>query len=863
MIFRISLLIVSLVVMPAAMGQVLTEWVENNPGNDPAKIALGYPTPIPVDTPLPFDGFRTYAGIHMRHQDLAATTPWVHGVEIGTTHKGRTIWAYRLGDGDFEMIYGLPEPATLTNGGIHSREWQSPEVVTGILELMATHEDDNHFYDYLRDNVNMIVIPSLNIDGFMQTQRFPSLNYLQSDINDPSFSPRDGRMRRKNMLGADEDLFTVGDHLEGVDGNRNNAPFWNTNPSRSSSDSRSLVHHGASPQSEPETQALEAAANLGPIEQLRLYTDVHSFSQVHFWHNNGNARLATLTENVLNLFSNYHQTLPGNKYYAFNGQNNVAFNSGIGTTAEHFTQVYQVPSWTLEVEPSQGHPNLPGAGADYGGQNVNGHDGFILPESEIKRVREGLAQTFAATYYHQAGPANIQAMRFIDVETQAVVFEAEWDRVDDSSRVLYTNQLQPLQISRDYIFWVAYSKPMRWRINGEISAFPGLSSGFLSVFGGTDVNDQTLTTNIASTAWRNQPGDAPGGYLNYEDDAVAIAFNYPLDVNNSFIVNGVVEGTIRNLTWDITAAIIDSNPATIPYWQSGHWNNVENTAGVQGDYGGEDATVKLQLTDEELPSPFVLEPGTAAAWGDPDRVGEGFILEMLSETLAVMFWFTNDDEGGQDWYIGVGEVRGNRILFPRVLRVSGGVFGEDFDPDLVSEEIVESAKFIWSDCDHGSMDWRIGTRHGRQNLARLTSILGMECGLPPMGPPIREEALFSGSWGDPTHDGEGFTVEILANNQALVFWFSFGPDGKRRWYFGIGDIVDGKLVFDNMLTTTGGIFGDEFDPGDVTETHWGTLELDLACEGGTAVYTSVEDGFDAGQQNVFKITNMDGHDCTP
>ena len=198
-----------------------------------------------------------------------------------------------------------------------------------------------------------------------------------------------------------------------------------------------------------------------------------------------------------------------------------------------------------------------------------------------------------------------------------------------------------------------------------------------------------------------------------------------------------------------------------------------------------------------------------------------------------------------------------------MLRVSGGVFGESFDPDLVSEEIVGSAKFIWSDCDHGSMDWRIGTRHGRQNLARLTSILGMECGLPPMGPPIREEALFSGSWGDPTHDGEGFTVEILANDQALVFWFSFGPDGKRRWYFGIGDIVGGKLVFDNMLTTTGGVFGDEFDPGDVTETHWGTLELDLACEGGTAVYTSVEDGFDAGQQNVFKITNMDGLDCTP
>jgi len=41
-------------------------------------------------------------------------------------------------------------------------------------------------------------------------------------------------MRRKNMLGPDEDLFTQGDHLLGVDLNRNNAPYWNTNPNRSS-----------------------------------------------------------------------------------------------------------------------------------------------------------------------------------------------------------------------------------------------------------------------------------------------------------------------------------------------------------------------------------------------------------------------------------------------------------------------------------------------------------------------------------------------------------------------------------------------------------------------------------------------------
>jgi hypothetical protein len=90
-----------------------------------------------------------------------------------------------LGDDDLLTIDGLPESATLTNGGIHAREWQTPEVVTGILELLALHEDDHHFYDYLRDNVNMIVIPSLNIDGFLQTQRYPTRLILMIRIIHP------------------------------------------------------------------------------------------------------------------------------------------------------------------------------------------------------------------------------------------------------------------------------------------------------------------------------------------------------------------------------------------------------------------------------------------------------------------------------------------------------------------------------------------------------------------------------------------------------------------------------------------------------------------------------------------------------
>ncbi len=843
--------------------QVLTQWVETKAPQETNKFALGYPVPIPVDTPLPFDGFRTYAGLHMRHQDLVATTAWVHPEQIGFTRSGRTIWAYRLGDDDLLTIDGLPEPATLTNGGIHAREWQTPEVVTGILELLALHPNDHHFYDYLRDNVNMIVIPSLNIDGFMQTQRFPSLNYMQTDPNDPNFSPRDGRMRRKNMLNTDENLATIGDHLNGVDLNRNNNPFWASSFQNSSGNPQSIVHHGAGPASEPEIQALDAAAQLGPIERLRIYTDVHSFSMVHFWSRNTNFRLAQQTEQVLATFTNHHISFPAAKWYAFSDRNSIAINQGIGTTDEYFTSTYQVPSWTLEVEPSNGqsfHAPLPGSGADYGGVSENGHDGFILPESEIRRVREEMAQSFAAVYYRQAGPPAIRALRVIDTETSAVVYEAEWDTEDSQTRSLYSNQLQTLQFDNRYTLWLAFNKPMRWRENGLVVPFPGQAASSLDVDADILVNNSVLATTVEDTTWLDQPGNAPDGYMYYQDDALRVTFSLPFNTQNRSLVGRELAVTLKLRTTDMTGMRTDAKPGTVADWNNGAWSRYENTNGDESDFGGFDTEIEVLLTDELVPPPFLLEAGITSSWFDPSRDGEGFQLEMLTNNVAVMYWFTYDTEGAQDWYVAVGEVRGNRIVFPELYRVSGGEFGPGFDPSKINREVVGSASFIWSSCDQGDMSYHIGTQHGRMQLSRITSLMGIDCGIPQQ-PPIPEEALLSGSWFDPTHDGEGFNIEVLIDGRVVIYWFSYDPQGKRRWFFGVGEFRDGKLVFDDMLTTNGGIFGPGFDPLLVSLEPWGSLELDLNCNNGTATYSSTEAGFGFGTLNVVRLTSIDQLSC--
>ena len=94
-------------------------------------------------------------------------------------------------------------------------------------------------------------------------------------------------------------------------------------------------------------------------------------------------------------------------------------------------------------------------------------------------------------------------------------------------------------------------------------------------------------------------------------------------------------------------------------------------------------------------------------------------------------------------------------------------------------------------------------------------------------PPVQEHALLSGSWYDPTHNGEGYNVEVLIDGRVVVYWFSYDPAGKRRWFFGLGEVQDGKFVFDDIQTTKGGIFGPDFDPSTVQDVERALKESKL------------------------------------
>ncbi len=121
-------------------------------------------------------------------------------------------------------------------------------------------------------------------------------------------------------------------------------------------------------------------------------------------------------------------------------------------------------------------------------------------------------------------------------------------------------------------------------------------------------------------------------------------------------------------------------------------------------------------------------------------------------------------------------------------------------------------------------------------------------------------AEFSGAWFDPSHDGEGFILEVLDNQNVVLYWFTYDGEGNQRWIGGVGQIDGDMITFPTVRQARGARFGDAFDPDDIVRTEVGTVTFTFSsCAAGTVNYTI--DGV-AGMQVLRRLTEIAGHDCS-
>jgi hypothetical protein len=187
----------------------------------------------------------------------------------------------------------------------------------------------------------------------------------------------------------------------------------------------------------------------------------------------------------------------------------------------------------------------------------------------------------------------------------------------------------------------------------------------------------------------------------------------------------------------------------------------------------------------------------------------------------------------------------------------GARFGDHFDPDDVVLQQAGSFSITFLDCSSALVNYSIDGRGDHQKTTRLTSVLGHGCG----GNEQTPAHDLSGSWYDPSHDGEGFVVEQLSATEALVFWFTYDGSGQQSWLFSTGSIKDGQIEFPQMLQPRGAQFGRSYDPAQVSHHEWGSLTLELDCEGGKASYSSAVSGYSKGSQNLVPLTRLQNSGC--
>ncbi|GGK04241.1 zinc carboxypeptidase [Pilimelia anulata] len=204
--------------------------------------------------------FRPYSGAGGLREELAGIAARNPGLTtlrtIGHSVNGKPIQALRITKDAGHVADGT-RPSVLYAGGQHAREWITPEMNRRLIHHVLGGYGTNDLLTTLVDTTELWFIPVLNPDGY-------------------DFTFTEGkRLWRKNLRDTNHDgRIAAGD---GVDPNRNYGHRWGYDNEGSSPHPSSETYRGAGPNSEPESQALDALARR---VDFRFFVNYHSAAEL-------------------------------------------------------------------------------------------------------------------------------------------------------------------------------------------------------------------------------------------------------------------------------------------------------------------------------------------------------------------------------------------------------------------------------------------------------------------------------------------------------------------------------------------------------------------------------------------------------
>lgn len=119
------------------------------------------------------------------------------------------------------------------------------------------------------------------------------------------------------------------------------------------------------------------------------------------------------------------------------------------------------------------------------------------------------------------------------------------------------------------------------------------------------------------------------------------------------------------------------------------------------------------------------------------------------------------------------------------------------------------------------------------------SVLGLTA-LPALAA-TRVTSGHAGHWWSPERSGEGWVLEMIGADAALLYWFTYDEEGGQRWMTAEGRVEDlegdgaagQRIVFPQLVAPHGASFGEDFDPADVVREDVGSATLSFeGCDSG-------------------------------
>lgn len=118
----------------------------------------------------------------------------------------------------------------------------------------------------------------------------------------------------------------------------------------------------------------------------------------------------------------------------------------------------------------------------------------------------------------------------------------------------------------------------------------------------------------------------------------------------------------------------------------------------------------------------------------------------------------------------------------------------------------------------------------------------------------------SGPWYNPDQSGHGLSVDLVAPDRAVVFWYAYDNEGNPMTLY-IEGAVNGREITGTAYAPRGMRFG-EFNPADLQLPRWGRVTLNFDdCSSGTLSWDASSADFADGSIAIEKLASLDGLDC--